>query len=157
MKLFQIDGKYVGHEYTNKYKSLAEVRSHFASNIRIEEAPDHVFSGWGFDDTKQGDDRFIQPTPGDGQAYNPDTGEIWIPEETRGYERKHLHSETSDDTLEALRKIREGDQTIDWSAWLDQLDAYNLAIEATKSQESYPLKVTYPDYPIKPTSKEAES
>lgn len=151
MKLFQIDGKYVGYEYTGKYGSLSEARKHYAPNIRIEEAPDFVFPGWGFDDSKEGDARYIQPTPGDGQAYNPETGEIWIPEEFRMSERKRLHSETTDDTMEAYRKLRQGDKTIDWQAWLDTLDAYNVAIEETKSQEGYPLTVEYPEYPTKPT------
>ena len=150
-KIFQIRGKTVSTEYTGRFIDLEDARAHFASNIILVEAPDKVFPGWAFDDTKQGDERFIQPIPGDGQAYNPHTGEIWIPEETRMYERRNLHAETTNDTLEALRKIREGDQTIDWSAWLDQLDAYNLAIEATKEPEGYPLKVTYPEYPTKPT------
>ena len=152
MKLFQIDGKYVGYEYTGKYGSLSEARKHYASNIRIEEAPDFVFPGWGFDDSKEGDARYIQPVPGDGQAYNPDTGEIWDPEEFRMSERKRLHSETTDDTMEAYRKLRQGDKVIDWQTWLDALDTYNVAIEKTKEQEGYPLKVTYPEYPTKPTS-----
>ena len=151
MKLFQIDGKYVGYEYTGKYGSLSEARKHYASNIRIEEAPDFVFPGWGFDDSKEGDARYIQPVPGDGQAYNPDTGEIWDPEEFRMSERKRLHSETTDDTMEAYRKLRQGDKVIDWQTWLDALDTYNVAIEKTKEQEGYPLKVTYPEYPTKPT------
>ena len=54
--------------------------------------------------------------------------------------------------MQAYRKLREGDKTIDWQAWLDTLDTYNVAIEKTKEQEGYPLKVTYPEYPTKPTS-----
>lgn len=64
--------------------------------------------------------------------------------------RKALHANTTDDTMEALRKIREGDTSRDWQAWLDALDEYNQAIEATKDQPDYPKKVVYPDYPQKP-------
>lgn len=68
----------------------------------------------------------------------------------RDIERSGLHAETTNDTMQALRKLREGDTSTDWQAWLDALDAYNLAIEETKNQEGYPLKVTYPEYPKKP-------
>lgn len=64
--------------------------------------------------------------------------------------RRILHERTSNDTLQALRKIREGDTSIDWQAWLDKLDAYNVAVEKTKEQADYPQKVVYPEYPTKP-------
>lgn len=60
-----------------------------------------------------------------------------------------LHERTSNDTLQALRKIRDGDTSYDWQGWLDKLDAYNVAIEKTKDQEDYPLKVVYPEYPTR--------
>ena len=151
MKLFQIRHGQTFHEFT-EFETLEDARAHFAPNIQIEEAPDYVFPGWRFDPSKEGDARFLQPVPGEGQAYNPETGEIWIPEEVRILERTRLHEATTNDTMEAYRKLRQGDKTIDWQAWLDELDAYNVAIEKTKTQESYPLKVTYPDYPTKPTS-----
>lgn len=62
--------------------------------------------------------------------------------------RRILHERTSNDTLEAMRKIREGDKSIDWEAWLNALDAYNLAVEQTKEQTE---PVTYPTYPVKPS------
>lgn len=61
--------------------------------------------------------------------------------------RRILHERTSNDTLQAMRKIREGDKSYDWQAWLNKLDDYNLAIEKTQDQETYPNKVTYPEYP----------
>lgn len=76
---------------------------------------------------------------------------MWT-EPLRSVERTILHSATTDDTMQAYRKLRQGDKTIDWQAWLDTLDAYNVAIEETKSQEGYPQKVTYPEYPTKPTA-----
>lgn len=73
-------------------------------------------------------------------------------EPLRSVERTILHSATTDDTMQAYRKLRQGDKTIDWQAWLDTLDAYNKAVSDTKYQETYPDKVTYPDYPTKPTA-----
>lgn len=152
MKVVEIVDNTV-HKVYEQYASLAEARQYYASNIHLEEAPDDVFEGWGFNPNVSGDARYAKPSLLDGFEFD-ENGNIWHPERMRRDERKHLHSETSDDTLEALRKIREGDQTIDWSAWLDQLDAYNLAIEATKEQEGYPLKVKYPEYPVKPAKNE---
>lgn len=151
MKLFQIVDNVVFYEMTSLYADIHDARKHYDSTIQIEEAPNEVFVGWGFDPSKSGDDRFIKPVPGDGLAYNPDTGEIWNPIEVRMAERRSRHAETTNDTMQALRKIREGDTSIDWSKWLDMLDAYNVAIEETKNQKDYPLKVIYPDYPTKPT------
>lgn len=67
----------------------------------------------------------------------------------RSVERRILHADTTDDTMQAFRKLREGDKTVDWQAWLDTLDAYNVAIEETKDQKGYPLKVVYPECPAK--------
>lgn len=151
MKIFEILNGVVHYEMTHLYNSAEEARQFYAPNIEIVEAPDYVFMGWTFDPSKEGDERFIQPVPGDGLAYNPDTGEIFNPQETRFYERSNLHAATTNDTLQALRKIREGDTSIDWESWLKVLDDYNVAIEDTKNQKDYPLKVIYPDYPTKPT------
>ena len=153
MKIVEIMGNVVHHVY-DEYETLAEARQHYAPNIRLEEAPDDVFESWIFDETKQGDERYSRPPIPEGWVWDEQGLFPYDPIQMRSDERRRLHSETSDDTLEALRKMREGDQTIDWSAWLDQLDAYNLAIEATKEQEGYPLKVTYPEYPLTPTKNE---
>ena len=71
-------------------------------------------------------------------------------EPLRSVERYVLHSATTDDTMQAYRKLRQGDKTIDWQAWLDALDAYNVAIEETQTQPDYPNRVEYPEYPLKP-------
>lgn len=115
------------------------------------DAPDNVWEGFGFDPGQIGDARFIRPELNEGWVYD-DNNHPWNPEAQREVERKQKHSATTDDTMQALRKLREGDTSIDWQAWLDALDAYNLAIEATKAQADYPLKVVYPDYPVRPTA-----
>lgn len=150
MKIFQIYGSQTHCELTHKYSNADEARKHYASNVQIEDAPDYVFLGWKFDATKEGDARFIKPTPPEGWVYDEKTGTFWNVEQTRQTERTSKHAETTNDTMEALRKIRAGDTTIDWEAWLNTLDAYNVAIEETVNQEDYPLKVIYPEYPVKP-------
>ena len=150
MKVVEIVKNRVHKEYP-EYSDAREARSHFSPNIHFEDAPDYVWPGFGFDSSKMGDERFIRPLLNEGWEYDEE-GFPWNPEEHRSAERKRLHSETTDDTLQALRKIREGDTTIDWSAWLDTLDAYNVAIEETRNQPGYPNKVVYPEYPKKPTA-----
>lgn len=149
MKIVEIvDGK-VHREYPELH-SLEEAYQTYAKTLTFVECPDNVFPGFGFDSSKQGADRFIRPILEDGWEYD-EGGHPWNPEAHRFNERMTFHAETTNDTMQALRKIREGDTSIDWSKWLDMLDAYNVAIEETKNQKDYPLKVVYPDYPKKPT------
>ena len=140
------------YDFSNKFRTLEEARSRFPSKIQIEEAPDYVFVGWTFDETKFGEQRFQAPEVEDGFAYDSTSGTVYNVEDMREGERAHRHAETTNDTLQALRKIREGDTTIDWEAWLRALDDYNVAIEETRNQPGYPLKVEYPEYPKKPTT-----
>ena len=149
MKVFEIVNGVCFREYP-EYANASEASKFFAPNIQFVDAPDDVWEGFGFDGSKKGDSRFIRPELSDGWVYD-ENGNPWNPEEHRATERKGLHAATTDDTMQALRKIREGDTTIDWESWLKTLDAYNVAIEETKNQEGYPLKVIYPDYPKKPT------
>ena len=82
------------------------------------------------------------------------TGEAWDEQDGLWYDhdtyRRILHERTTDDTMEALRKMREGESRIDWQAWLDALDAYNAAVSDTVNQPTYPDSVVYPDYPSRP-------
>ena len=152
-KIFEVNSKkrLVVYELT-QFRTYEEARAHFAPSIEIAEAPNHVFVGWTYDPTKKGDARFVQPAVQEGWVYDSATGTVYNPEDMRSDERRNLHAETTNDTLQALRKIREGDTTIDWEAWLRALDDYNVAIEETRNQPGYPLKVEYPEYPKKPTT-----
>ena len=149
MKVVEIVNNTVWAEYP-MYSDAQEARRNYAPTLQFEDAPDNIRIGFGFDPTKKGDERFIRPLLNDGWVYDEDNYP-WNPEEQRELERKEMHDNTTSDTMQALRKIREGDTSIDWSKWLDMLDAYNLAIEDTKNQKDYPLKVIYPEYPTKPT------
>lgn len=149
MKIVEIIGNVVHHVY-EQYNSLEEAKKYYAPNIHLEEAPDDVFESWIFNPDKQGTERFSRPPIPEGWVWDEEGMFPYDPLEMRSRERKQLHSETTDDTMEAYRKLRQGDQTIDWQAWLEALDAYNVEIEKTKEQDTYPLKVIYPEYPIKP-------
>lgn len=150
MKIMQILDSEVYCDLTPLYPNIQTARQCYSSEIQIEETPDYVFPGWGYNASKEGDERFIKPVPSEGWEYDDDTGTFWNPEQTRMAERTQKHAETTNDTMEAYRKLRSGSQEIDWQAWLDTLDEYNVEIEKTQLQEGYPLKVTYPEYPTKP-------
>lgn len=151
MKLFDVVYGEIHTEYTGEYANAEEASKHFAPDIVFVDAPDWVFPGFGFDPSRSGDDRFIEPTTDTPGWVYDGHGTFWNPEQTRINERRDLHAATTNDTLQALRKIREGDTSIDWESWLKTLDDYNVAIEETKNQRDYPLKVIYPEYPKKPT------
>lgn len=152
MKTMQIVKGQVYCDLTRKFPSAKDAEGKFASNIVIVDAPDWVFPGWGYDSSQTGDARFIMPTVQEGMRYDKATGTVYNIEASRASERKALHEATTNDTLEAYRKLRQGDQTIDWQAWLDALDAYNKAVSDTQKQEGYPDTVVYPEYPTKPTA-----
>lgn len=123
------------------FKSVDDTVGRLPDGIVAEDAPDNVMPGWTFEDGKFSAPR--QPN----FEYDYLDNRYYSHEEYR----KVLHSRTTDDTMQAYRKLRQGDKTIDWQAWLDALDAYNVAIEETKNQETYPESVVYPEYPTRPT------
>ena len=74
MKIFQITDNICYYNATSIHPTLADTVGKYPPDVLFVEAPDFVFEGWGYDDTKEGDERFIQPTPPDGWVYNPETG-----------------------------------------------------------------------------------
>ena len=77
MKLFQIFKGFCHYDMTNLYSTIEMARSNYPSDVLIVEAPDYVFEGWGYDETKEGDERFIQPTPPEGWLYDEKTGTFY--------------------------------------------------------------------------------
>ena len=74
MKIFQIFNGFC--HWQTPFKSLEETKG-FPKDCIFVEAPDYVFEGWGFDETKTGDERFIKPIPPDGWLYDDDTGTFY--------------------------------------------------------------------------------
>lgn len=73
-KIFQIFNGFCHWE--TGYKSLEETKD-FPPDCIFVEAPGYVHEGWGFDDTKEGDERFIHPEPPEGWAYDEDTNTFY--------------------------------------------------------------------------------
>lgn len=74
MKIFQILSGFCHYDATPVHPTLADTVGKYAPDIVFVEAPDYVFEGWGYDETKEGDARFIQPTAPEGWEYNVATG-----------------------------------------------------------------------------------
>ena len=74
MKIFQIVNGFC--HWQTPFRSLEETKG-FPSDCIFVEAPDYVNEQWGFDDTKEGDERFIRPEPPEGWIYDEDTGTFY--------------------------------------------------------------------------------
>lgn len=79
MKIFQVFQNLCYKEMP--FSSLAEVAGRFPPDVLFVEAPDYVNEHWGYDDTKQGDECFIKPTPPDGFIIDDDGSGAFIPED----------------------------------------------------------------------------
>lgn len=85
MKVFQVMNEKCHWDASGVHASLAETVGRYAPNIVFVEAPDYVFESWGFDSTKEGDDRFIRPETPEGFLYDEATGTFY-PEDMGGPE-----------------------------------------------------------------------
>lgn len=103
MKIFQILNGFCHYDATPVHPTLEDTVGKYASDIVFVEAPDYVFEGWGYDETKEGDARFIQPTAPDGWKYNVATGQF-IP-----IERPEISADDAITAEEALAILLGGD------------------------------------------------
>lgn len=98
MKIIQIMNGLCHWDATSQFPTMKSLEGRFAPNIVFAEAPDYVFEGWGYDESADGDARFIKPTPPDGWLYDDATGTF--------YERGGKPS-TGDPVQDELRDLRE--------------------------------------------------
>ena len=77
MKVFHIVGGWCHWDATAQFPSVASTVGRFPPSDLFVEAPDHVFEGWGYDGTQEGDARFIKPTPPEGWLYDDATGTFY--------------------------------------------------------------------------------
>ena len=76
MKVFQILGNLCHYDATPIHSTLEDTVGKYAPDIVFVEAPDYVFEGWGYDETKEGDARFLKPTAPEGWYYDDVTGQF---------------------------------------------------------------------------------
>lgn len=149
MKVCDILGGRIHHLYP-EYESAEKARARIYPGIDFLDIPDWVGEGWGYNPQAEGDERFIAPKLQEGWYWD-ENGNPWNAEVSRRAERDELIKWADSDVLEAYRKQRARDTTIDWGAWIDALENFIAEVEATKDQEGYPKTVKYPDYPTKPS------
>lgn len=77
MKVFQIKNNSCYHDTTSKFPTVAATVGRFPPSVLFVEAPDYVREGWGFDSSKEGDERFLQPQPPEGWLYDLETGTFY--------------------------------------------------------------------------------
>lgn len=77
MKVFQIFKGFCYYDATHLYANAAEAAKHYSPDTLWADAPDYVFIGWGCDETKEGDERFIKPQAPEGWLYDPNTGTFY--------------------------------------------------------------------------------
>lgn len=74
MKIFQIVNGFC--HWQTPFQSMEETYG-FPKDCIFVEAPDYVNEQWGFDETKEGDERFIHPEPPEGWIFDEDTGTFY--------------------------------------------------------------------------------
>lgn len=74
MKIFQIVDGFCYCEVTMHHPTLQSTVGKYPPNIVFVEAPDYVFEGWGYDESKSGNAKFIEPIPPEGFLYDSKTG-----------------------------------------------------------------------------------
>lgn len=120
-----------------QFESLEDAISRTPSDMTLMDAPEYVSLGWTYQEGV-----WCKPEQAEVE-YDIEDGRFYPHDEYRAI----LHERTTNDTMQAMRKIREGDTSYDWQGWLNKLDAYNKAVSDTKNQPTYPDKVEYPEYP----------
>lgn len=77
MKIFQIVNGFCHWDATETVQSLEEAETRFSSEMHFASAPDYVFEGWGYDDSADGDKRFVKPIPPEGWLYDDASGTFY--------------------------------------------------------------------------------
>jgi len=142
MKIVQVFNGVVVEDLTFRYKSIKEAKASFPPYVVVVEVPDTTFPGYGYSNGE-----VTLPSVPEGQMLDPQTGTIYIPEQTQKTTRQSLYAEYDGAELGALRAIRNNEEVDKYTLRLTIIDTYKDAIHDTVNQEGYPLKVNYPPKP----------
>lgn len=116
MKIFQIYGGICYYDATAVHPTLESTVGKYPPDVIFVEAPDYVFENWGYDETKVGYERFIQPTPPEGWKYNTETGgfELINPPEPEVNTNPITELQTQNKQLEAkVKALTESSQMLE--------------------------------------------
>lgn len=99
MKVFQILNGFCHWDASNLYTSAEMAAEYYAPDIVFVDAPNYVFEGWAFDESKESDDRFLKPIPPEGWEYDDENGTFyqpgWVPPETTEQKVVRLEQENA--------------------------------------------------------------
>lgn len=116
MKIFQILNNVCYYDITSLCPTLADTVGKYPPAVKFVETPDYVFEGWGYDESKTGDERFIKPTPPDGWIYDDASG-CFYPEEVPTPESRYqtlTELKTKNTQLEAkVKALTESSQILE--------------------------------------------
>ena len=76
-KVFQVLNGFCYWDATLVHPTLKCTDGVYTPDIKFVDTPDYVREGWGYDETKEGDARFIEPTPPLGWLYDRATGTFY--------------------------------------------------------------------------------
>lgn len=116
MKIFQILDGICYYDATAVHPTLESTVGKYPPDVIFVEAPDYVFENWGYDETKVGYERFIQPTPPEGWKYNTETGgfELINPPEPEVNTNPITELQTQNKQLEAkVKALTESSQMLE--------------------------------------------
>jgi len=77
MKVLQIIGGFCFWDASDVLRNASDAENRFSPDMIFTDAPDYVFEGWGFDESLEGDARFIQPQPPEGWLYDSASGTFY--------------------------------------------------------------------------------
>lgn len=120
MKIFQIVDGFCYWDATPQHPTLRSTEELYSPEIIFVEAPDYVFVGWGFDETKEGNERFIQPEPPEGWLYDEKTGTFYPEDGAPNEEPPNLYEENK--KLRAQVAMMQEQQTFLEDCLLDMAD-----------------------------------
>ena len=103
MKVFHVISGFCHWDATAQFPCLDATIGCFPPSDLFVEAPDYVFEGWGYDPSKKGDERFIQPEPPEGWLYDKGTGTFYPEGETAPSEQPTPEDRIA--TLESENKL----------------------------------------------------
>lgn len=86
MKIFQILNGFCHWDATPKHPTLESTQGRYAPDIVFVETPDNVHEGWGYDETQEGDERFIRPALPEPSQWTDENGELrqWMYDDETG-------------------------------------------------------------------------
>lgn len=143
MKIFQILNGWCHHDCSREFPNIESTIGKFHPSIVFVEAPDYVFEGWAFDETKEGDARFAKPEAPEGWVYDERTGTFYI-EPTPAEQREQAYN--SDKMIE----FNGSDITVTEAAILWQYYAAEGSEKATEltaliAKAKEEIRTKYPD------------